>query len=287
MEQNSLSIPPRCVLLRPEPKGFGTGQVQSLSSYLCDVADLHSLQIGQLLWYFSPSARRSCLGFRKTIANWANREAYLVEVFGALTKRDDLHFLTHLPWEQIISNNGLRSLHTRWCPLCLRHDPYGRLLWTYQEVDDCPIHEIKLKSACGKCGVVTHRRALRPAGLYCECGHDHRHDEETCPANNETLWKATQISNFLAKAVEQPEVKITRLQEVLRGVLLPMFDSANDLLRHTGLPLNSFYGDHGHIRRMTIPGLLGTARSPTVGALAIGATTRCLCIFSGAGLKLR
>jgi hypothetical protein len=143
----------------------------------------------------------------------------------------------------------------------LRHDPYGRLLWTYQEVDDCPVHGIKLKSACDKCGLVTHRRALRPAWLYCECGHDHRHDKDMRPANSQTLWKATQISNLLAKGFEQPKIKITRLQEVLRRVLLPMFDSAEDMLRHAGLPFNSFYGHHGQCLRMTIPGLLGTAGS--------------------------
>jgi hypothetical protein len=260
MEPSIFTIPERSVLMRPVPKGLGTGQVQALPSYLCDVGALHGLSLGQMVAHFLPAIRRSKAGKLKRTHRWVTREALLVEIFGALTKRDDLHFLTHLPWEATISCNA-RSQHIKWCPHCLRNDPYGRLLWTYQAVNACPIHKTMLESACHGCGTVTNRNVKRPAWLFCGCGSKHRNDPRSRAADADEVWHATQISELLAKAFEKPDIKINRLREVVQTKFLPLFGDVDSMVRHCGIPLISIYGYKGTFYRMTIPNLLAAARS--------------------------
>lgn len=40
----------------------------------------------------------------------------------------------------------------RYCPLCLREEPYFRLLWQLAEVQVCPLHRIVLRDRCAECG---------------------------------------------------------------------------------------------------------------------------------------
>jgi len=143
----------------------------------------------------------------------------------------------------------------------LRDDPYGRLLWTYQAVNACPIHKTMLEFACPCCGTVTNRNVRRPAWLFCGCGSKHCTDPRARAAGADEVWYAAQISDLLAKGFEKPDIKITRLREVVQTTFIPLFGDVHRTVRHCGIPYISIYGYKGKFYRMTIPNLLAAARS--------------------------
>lgn len=55
----------------------------------------------------------------------------------------------------------------RFCPLCMKESPYHRAIWDVKPLDVCPLHGVKLESAC-RCGKPTswHDRDIN----RCDCG---------------------------------------------------------------------------------------------------------------------
>lgn len=54
----------------------------------------------------------------------------------------------------------------RWCPVCLEHEPYDRLLWAFGEVKHCPRHLVALVSHAG-CGHFQRPWALHTSADSC------------------------------------------------------------------------------------------------------------------------
>jgi hypothetical protein len=114
--------------------GIGTPLVESLTSYVSWIAEQHcvsnyvlvSREIGPLLdkAYLHTIGNYSRLGSsiwqriartlngpNKTTGNW-------VSVLQALTLRDDLQYLTMLPWSGSIAPRNLIRREQAWCPIC-------------------------------------------------------------------------------------------------------------------------------------------------------------------------
>src|SRR5260370_32698668 len=103
-------VPPRSVLYALQPMGMGTPSVESLSSYITRLAEVHCAFSGLLVQKvivplvpgYSPTVRQHGLfresGERSTLMNGAGLPAlYAVQALEALTKRTDLRSLTLLP----------------------------------------------------------------------------------------------------------------------------------------------------------------------------------------------
>lgn len=90
----------------------------------------------------------------------------LVGAMSALTRRLDLHYLTLLPWAQVISKRGLLRRHRAWCPKCYQewHDNhtsvYEPLLWSINTAQVCPYHHQPLQEQCPHC----HQQQLTISG---------------------------------------------------------------------------------------------------------------------------
>jgi hypothetical protein len=96
----------------------------------------------------------------------------------------------------------------------------GRLPWTYQAANGCPIHKTMLEFACPCRGTATNRNVKRPAWLFCGWGSKHCTDPPARAAGADEVGYAAQISDLLAKGFEKPDIKMTRLREVVQTTFI-------------------------------------------------------------------
>jgi TniQ protein len=168
-------LPPRSHLFPLIPVGIGTGQSESLTSYIMRLAEAHCLYVTTLYSLILHPAVRTEIenpnseethavlkwahGITRNGHTWngasevASCHARAIE---RLTGVRDLHLLTWLPWESTLSHH-LRQRRA-WCPACFsqwRNEGltiYEPLLWTLQIVKICPIHHCSLVEVCPCCG---------------------------------------------------------------------------------------------------------------------------------------
>lgn len=128
-------IPPRSRLFPLVPVGIGTGQSESLTSYVMRLAEAHCLYVTTLYsLILHPAVRaevenqdsegsrialKGAHGITRSGHTWngvsevASRHVRALE---RLTCVKDLHLLTWLPWEAALSHQ-LRQRRA-WCPAC-------------------------------------------------------------------------------------------------------------------------------------------------------------------------
>lgn len=221
----ALAINPRSVLHALEPIGLGTGEVESLLSYLCRLAVSHStstLSLSRAVarrfeheveeefdWY-----HRSLSGIGESALTWSS-------ALSALTSVSRLDRLTFLPWKEVIAQNGLPIVSKgQFCPQCFADDrnsgrtPYFRLAWESKSVSVCHVHRCRLTQHCPCCGKdnVRHAASLVVPGWCTKCGAflgGQAHCLDTPPAMKPVeLWRARQIKDLLQaqdKLLIQPQ----------------------------------------------------------------------------------
>ena len=150
-----------------EPQGMGTPYVESLTSYIARLADAHSISVRNLLQcellpcleqsrianpsnsvdYFWSDAARALNGIGLLAKEWT-------QALQQLTLRNDLQYLTFLPWATVLTSQRLLKFHRAWCPECYlewRADGqpiYEPLLWSVTAVLLCPRHQRYLVQIC-------------------------------------------------------------------------------------------------------------------------------------------
>lgn len=161
------SFPPRSRLYPLAPLGLGSPVSESLTSYIARLAEAHSVPTGlfvahELLpGYGHPYLfkNRTVLWFKHARAfngvnDWARKMLAVVE---RLTTRQDLQFLTMLPWAKAVSTRGLLRDQRAWCPTCFEVGRqtgqviYEPLLWALEVVIVCPLHGQPLQTSCPYC----------------------------------------------------------------------------------------------------------------------------------------
>ncbi len=187
-----LQIPVRSALYALEPRGVGTPFVESLTSYLTRLAEAHGVFPGILVnkviapqgQSISPHRGRQTLfmtdGRKSHLLNAIGvRASRLVQILGALTTRADLHFLTLLPWSQVMYVRGLLRATKAWCPACYEvwrtngQVVYDPLIWGFQDVSTCSLHQLRLSLRCPyqDCLQALPPLAWRSRAGYCsKCG---------------------------------------------------------------------------------------------------------------------
>jgi len=164
-------LPSRSRLYRLEPIGIGTPYVESLTSYIARLAELHCISPKTLVMYeilplqnrpiTSPSHYYRLSGF------WNENSAALnsvgpmtrqwVETIQLLTARDDLHLLTMLAWGEVIALMKTVRRSKAWCAECYEQwrrscqTIYEPLLWSLNGIDMCPQHRRPLVAQCPQC----------------------------------------------------------------------------------------------------------------------------------------
>ncbi len=162
-----IQLPVRSTLYALEPVGMRTAFMESLTSYLTRLAEAHGVFPGILVnkviapqgQSISPHRGRQTLfmtdGRKSHLLNATGiRASRLVQILGALTTRADLHFLTLLPWSEVMYVRGLLRATKAWCPACYEEQRtngqvvYDPLIWGFQDVSTCSLHQLQLSQRC-------------------------------------------------------------------------------------------------------------------------------------------
>ncbi len=169
------AIPARSRLYHLEPIGIGTPYTESLSSYLCRLAQEHcvtsqKLVMGEIALQMMGQDYELALTKKNVSTLFSNSDAKppingmrkktqsLVQALKELTQRKDLKFLSLLTWKGVINERELFRQYRAWCPQCneqwRREDKviYEPLLWFFREVDVCLHHNCLLVDKCPYCG---------------------------------------------------------------------------------------------------------------------------------------
>jgi len=157
-------LPPRSRLYCLEPVGVRTPYVECLTSYLYRLAEEHSVTVRAIVYREIDSSSNHIKNGNLTrnvgiglngIGEGAEKYARRLET---LTCRKDIHYLTMLPWLNVLPTNGLQRLTQAWCSICLeeRRDErriiYIPLIWTFQALTICVKHRQRLSVECAGCG---------------------------------------------------------------------------------------------------------------------------------------
>ena len=184
IDLSEVSIPKRSSLMSLVPHGLGSGEVESLWSYMHRLAEAHSVRFTTfLLDYLGQFSHelfgRACrLGRRR--GDWQDLVKALHGVtFGSrvsrllerLTSQKGLEHLTLIPLNRTAGLNVFLRKTQAWCPACLAEDkdPYARLIWTIEGVTHCPRHGTPLETLCSACKKPQKFYARRSDILKCVC----------------------------------------------------------------------------------------------------------------------
>ncbi|MBD1836278.1 TniQ family protein [Cyanobacteria bacterium FACHB-472] len=169
------AIPARSRLYHLEPIGVGTLYTESLSSYLCRLAQEHcvtfqKLVMGEIAPQMMEQDYEVALIKKNISTLFSNSDAKpaingmrektqsLVQALKELTQRRDLKFLSILTWKGVINERELFRQYRAWCPQCneqWRREKkviYEPLLWSFREVNICLHHNCILVDKCPHCG---------------------------------------------------------------------------------------------------------------------------------------
>lgn len=212
-----LNLHTRSILYNIEPIGLGTGQVESLSSYLIRVAYEHNITVGHLFNkmvfphmnknYLERSSNYGGNRFyegAKTINGYMENAIEVVGILEKLTSRNDLSNLTLLKLKEFISLRNLLKDSLAWCPDCIRNWKndkkviYYPLIWLVKPVKICKEHNRFLIDRCHVCkrNVDILRRQMIPG--YCPncCSILSKGDETNRVNQAEMNWEIFVYENM-------------------------------------------------------------------------------------------
>lgn len=275
-----VAIPPRSRLYHLAPIGIGTSLVESATGYSSRLAVAHSVTLAVLFGYeIAPLLDKNHLrnsearsnkhavlsnSFR-TLAPAVDGHGITAETYIAslhkLTMRDDLRFLTMLPWKEVISHRHLVRTKRAWCTACYydwHHNGatvYEPLAWSLAVVTVCIRHHRRLQSRCHRCKQGLRPLASRSRPGYCSMCHAWLGEptqsgippEEILPACEEFEWQKwvyEQTGNLLAVAptlATFPQ-RLALAASISRCIRASSFKSELAFARNCGLSQSSVNG---------------------------------------------
>ena len=166
--------PSATMLYGIRPAGEGTGDIESLASYILSVAYAH--RVSPTLLAAHLSAGHGPISNTRWRSPWqehprlvsSQKAWYWIQRLEESTGIRDLEMTTVLPALELFCASDLLKHERYFCIECCRQDlndgreiSYGRLLWALGPVSCCPIHNIPLTSSRACCG----QRKGGPASL--------------------------------------------------------------------------------------------------------------------------
>jgi hypothetical protein len=203
--------------------------IRLAAAHAVRVSDLieHELRTDVPHYHVPAGIANAINGVGKSAQDWVSA----VERF---TLRDNLRFLTLLPFASVLDTVGLMRRERAWCPRCYESsaaqgkEVYEQLVWCLQCVEVCPLHKAPLEKSCPVC-----HHELRPVcavsrpGFCSQCrewlGNPRRSPGEV-PATDYQIWVAQEFGELLAIALNANQVR----KENIRKVLVHYVDSFSD-----------------------------------------------------------
>ena len=228
-------IPPRSRLYCLEPVGVKTPHVESLTSFATRLAKAHRVTIATLYEYeLDPAMRKLQAGSfepetvhkgrrasgliysSKPVNGISNNARIWTTVLENLTPRQDICFLTCMPWGTAFSQHLLLRDSPAWCPECYdewqqsNEVIYSPLSWMLRAVTVCVRHMRQLGQFCPYCKKRPHFLAYRSRAGHCShcqgwLGTVGEAIESITTATNNTdlpyqIWAAKTVSEWVGVA---------------------------------------------------------------------------------------
>lgn len=210
--EETQEIPPRAILLYPEPIALGGPYAESLRSYFARVIELNDLsayKIG-LSEAFKKHAhnypdlailQRIARGFMlRGVSGTSPSGAELAMVLARMWGRP---ILRHLHWAASLEDFSFTYLNREcyaWCADCLRTDtiPYVRTLWETDLACACFVHGQRLTTVCHSCQRTARRFGGRDVVRCSHCGCDRRTGFSANKATPDEVTISEQIGRLIA-----------------------------------------------------------------------------------------
>ncbi len=158
---------PDNTLFSLQPSGLWSPHVESLSSYVCRLAEAHSVGVATLCRHivipeigiddrgkgvrYLSSSGHLVNGIGKVAHDW-------LRALSILTRSESLRGTTLLPLGSVATPRLLLRKTSAWCPFCLEErlsgpdGPFESLAWSVLAVTHCHVHGVRLSEACPRCG---------------------------------------------------------------------------------------------------------------------------------------
>jgi hypothetical protein len=244
------ATPPRSRLYHLEPIGVGTPYTESLSSYLCRLAQKHcvtsqKLIMGEIAPQMMGQDYEFALIKKPVTTLFSNSDAKpaingmrekthsLVQALKELTQCKGLKFLSLLTWKGVINEQELFRQYRAWCPQCNeqwrqeREVIYEPLLWSFREVDVCWHHNCLLIDECPYCSSRLPMIAnFLQLGFCSRCKGwlGSQGDEKQIFKNDELEWKQYKIKSLGDLIAVAPQLEYQpSLENLTRKLQLILF----------------------------------------------------------------
>lgn len=222
-------IPARSRLYSLQPIGVGTPLVESLTGYLIRLATAHAVRVCDLINhellrsipYFHAAA-----GILSAINGIGESAKHWVIALERFTLRDDLRFLTLLPFASLLRTPRLMRWERAWCPYCYEstmeqgQDVYEQLVWCLQCVEVCPLHNRLLETSCRAChGKLRPVCAVSRPGFCSRCRRwlgSPRASVQEMPTTDYQVWVAQEMGQLVGMAPHAQPVGKENIQKILR-----------------------------------------------------------------------
>lgn len=171
----------RSKLYSLEPIALNTGMSEGLISWITRLSSLYRSTNEELMrailrenLHIKIDLRSSHNYFRRSngMNEWSNS---LVSLLEQLTFRNDLSYLTALPYSQSVTEMYLmRQKHRCWCPACFEHwvkegvTLYEPLFWSFAISKICPVHLSTLQDTCRQCKKQMYPYSVKQQIGYCD-----------------------------------------------------------------------------------------------------------------------
>ncbi|MGA7931308.1 MAG: TniQ family protein [Candidatus Sulfotelmatobacter sp.] len=262
--------------------------VECLTSYICRLAQAHSITPGVLHHrevmkhdpnhrnMFASRIKGGARSFTCCINATGGVAADFVSAIGKMTARNDLQYLTLLPWKSLLPTPLLMRGVAAWCPMCLTSweelgkPVYVPLLWTLDVVKFCPFHRRALRLTCPHCSLPQPLLGRCSwVGFCTRCKHwlgsDSRKDdaESSSILRQETpdweIWVANQIADLLEAGFHNPSLLTTAQSSQLIRVGTDL-EGMTGFARILGVSVGSISHWRKGDKRPTLPVYLRLAR---------------------------
>ncbi|WP_083767593.1 TniQ family protein [Opitutus terrae] len=206
-------IPPRSVLLSPEPIALGSSQAESLGSYFTRLVAANGLTVGSISYgkTLAPLAGRNAdlnrlqrvaRAFQLRLVTSTSRTGQ--ELASVLARILGRPLLRRLHWGTSMEGFSFRYLTRRsnaWCHECLRTDavPYVRMLWEMNQAVACPVHKRRLTTICNRCHNSRPKFGSNDLVRCSYCGCDYRSEGITNGASDDEVLISKRLGRLIAQ----------------------------------------------------------------------------------------
>ena len=271
------AVPPRSRLYAVQPINIGTPFVESLSGYLARLAGAHAVSIGNLVLrelstlvpapLVHSSEPNIFHGRFYAMNSLGDPARKWVEALQAGTTQRDLHFLTLLPFADLLWPLDLFRRRRAWCGECYEDDRanaapvHERLIWALRSVGVCPRHQRALKEVCPNCSkrakpITTFARPGHCSRCQAWLGNGNSAGDRPNPTQVE-IWSVGQVGALLASA---PQLSLTSL----RSTFTTNFRAFVDYVAEGN---KSAFGDAAKTSSETVGNLLNGSCQPRISTL--------------------